>query len=94
MKKVEAKNLLKNLQSSYLRAVMNRSHEIHFNRGARSDPLFTSGSAYHLFNQTAYRLKCQGEWRDAGLDHTRLGVFQKYPFTEKQDRIYKKFQLV
>jgi len=33
---------------------------------------------------TAYRLKCQGKWRDAGLDHTKLGVFQKYPFTEKQ----------
>jgi len=28
------------------------------------------------------------------LDYTRLGVFQKYPFTEEQDRIPKKYHLV
>jgi len=30
----------------------------------------------------------------AGLDHTKLGVFQKYPFAEKRDRISRKYQLV
>ncbi|XP_024893734.1 uncharacterized protein LOC112468686 [Temnothorax curvispinosus] len=43
---------------------------------------------------TAYRLKCQGEWRNTGLGHTRLDLFQKHPFTSKQDRILKKYQLV
>jgi len=47
-----------------------------------------------LARLTAYRLKCQDEWKHAGLDHTRLGVFQKYPFTEKQDRISRKYQLI
>jgi len=28
------------------------------------------------------------------LDHTKLGFFQNYSFTEKQDRIPKKYQLV
>jgi len=40
---------------------------------------------------TAYRFKCQGEWKDAGLGHIRLGFFQNYPFTEKQNRIPKKY---
>jgi hypothetical protein len=43
---------------------------------------------------TAYRLKCQGEWRNTGLGHTKLAFFQKYPYTLKQDRILKKYQLV
>jgi hypothetical protein len=43
---------------------------------------------------TAYRLKCQGEWRNTGLGHTKLEFLQKYPYTLKQDRILKKYQLV
>ena len=43
---------------------------------------------------TAYRLKCQGEWRNTGLGHRKLEFLQKYPFTLKQDRILKKYQLV
>jgi hypothetical protein len=42
---------------------------------------------------TAYRLKCQGEWRNTGLGHTNHDFLQKYPFTLNQDRILKKCQL-
>jgi len=35
----------------------------------------------------AYRLKCQGEWRNTGLGHRKLELLQKYPFALKQDRI-------
>jgi hypothetical protein len=30
---------------------------------------------------TAYRLKCQGEWRNAGSGYTELDFLQKYPYT-------------
>jgi hypothetical protein len=43
---------------------------------------------------TADRLKCQQEWRNMGLGHTKLEFLQKYPFTLNQDRIPKKYQLV
>jgi ribonuclease HI len=43
---------------------------------------------------TAYRLKCQGEWRNAGSGHTKLAFLQKYPYTLNQHRILKKYQLV
>jgi hypothetical protein len=43
---------------------------------------------------TAYRLKCQGEWRSVGSGHTKLAFLQKYPYTLNQDRILKKYQLV
>jgi hypothetical protein len=43
---------------------------------------------------TAYRLKCQGEWTNTGLGHTKLKVLQKHPFTLNQDRILKKYELV
>jgi len=43
---------------------------------------------------TAYRLKYQGEWRNTGLGHKKLEFLQKYPFTLKQDRILKKYQLL
>jgi hypothetical protein len=43
---------------------------------------------------TAYRLKCQGELRNAGLSHTKLEFLQKCPYTLNQDRILKKYQLV
>jgi hypothetical protein len=38
---------------------------------------------------TAYRLECQGEWRNTGLGHTKLEFLQKYPFILNQDRITK-----
>jgi len=47
-----------------------------------------------LARQTAYRLKCQGEWRNAGVSHIRLGFFLEHFLTVKQDRIPMKHQLV
>ncbi|XP_020297531.1 uncharacterized protein LOC109862048 [Pseudomyrmex gracilis] len=38
---------------------------------------------------TAYRLRCQGEWRDFGVGHTRLEFLHKPPFTLKQNRIFR-----
>jgi ribonuclease HI len=43
---------------------------------------------------TAYRLKCQGKWRNVGPGHTKLAFLQKCPYTLNQDRILKKCQLV
>jgi hypothetical protein len=43
---------------------------------------------------TAYRLKCQGEWRNAGSGHTKCALLQKYRYTLNQDRILKKYQLL
>jgi hypothetical protein len=43
---------------------------------------------------TAYRLKCQGEWRNVGSGHAKLAFLQYYPYTLNQDRILKKYQLV
>jgi hypothetical protein len=42
---------------------------------------------------TAYRLKCQGAWRNTGLGHRKLEFLEKYPFTLKQDRILKKISV-
>jgi hypothetical protein len=36
---------------------------------------------------TVYRLKCQREWRNTGLGHTKLKFLQKYPYILNQDRI-------
>jgi hypothetical protein len=33
----------------------------------------------------AYRLNCQGEWRNTGLKHTKLEFFQKHPLKLTQD---------
>ena len=51
-------------------------------------------AATEVAGLAAYRLKCQGEWRDTGLGHLKLECLQKYPFTLNQDRILKKYQLV
>jgi hypothetical protein len=47
-------------------------------------------AAIEVAGLTACRLKCQGEWRDTGLGHTKPDFLQKYPFTLNQDRILKK----
>jgi hypothetical protein len=49
-----------------------------------SGPSFTGAARL-----TAYRLKCQGEWRDRGLEHKKLYFLQKNPFMLKQGRILK-----
>jgi len=43
---------------------------------------------------TAYGLNCQGEWRNTGLGHRKLELFQKHPLKLTKDRILKKYQLV
>ncbi len=36
---------------------------------------------------TAYRLKCQGEWRESGIGHANIKLLHARPFAAKQDRI-------
>jgi hypothetical protein len=43
---------------------------------------------------TANRLQCRGEWRNTGLGYLIIEFLQEYPFTLKQDKIRKKYQLV
>ena len=43
---------------------------------------------------TAHRLKYQGELRNTRLGHMTPEFLHKYPFTLKQDRTLKKYQLV
>ncbi|XP_020298149.1 uncharacterized protein LOC109862489 [Pseudomyrmex gracilis] len=88
VKKMESKNLLKSLQSNYLRAATGtmKTTPTEALEIALCIPLLnlTIISAARL---TAYRLRCQGEWRNFGRDHTRLGFFHKPLFTLKQDKI-------
>ena len=42
----------------------------------------------------AYRLRRHEEWRNTGLGDLKLEFLQQYHFTLKQDRIFKKYQLV
>ncbi|XP_071572363.1 uncharacterized protein [Temnothorax nylanderi] len=94
-RKVEAKNLLKSLQGSYLRAAvgaMKTTPTEALEIALCIPPLDLA--VEHAARNTAYRLKCQGEWRNTGLGHTRLDLLQKNLFTLKQDRILRKYQLV
>jgi hypothetical protein len=43
---------------------------------------------------STYRLKCQGEWKDTGLEHTKLNFLQKHSFILKEAKIMKKYQLI
>jgi len=71
VEKVEARNLLKRLQGNYLRMAVGTM------RTTPTEVLETAFCIYPLdltimrttYN-TAYRLKCQGDWRD-----TRLGSY-------------------
>ncbi|XP_020298014.1 uncharacterized protein LOC109862388 [Pseudomyrmex gracilis] len=94
VEKIGTKNLLKSLQGNYLRAAVGAM------RTTPTEALevmlcippldLTIVSAARL---TAYRLRCQGEWRQFGLGHTRLEFLHKPPFTSKQDRISKRYQI-
>ncbi|XP_020297708.1 uncharacterized protein LOC109862160 [Pseudomyrmex gracilis] len=88
VEKIESKNLLKNLQGNYLMAAvgtMRTTPTEALEVALCIPPLrLTVISAAKL---TAYRLRCQGEWRDFGVGHTRLEFLHKLPFTLKQDRI-------
>ncbi|XP_077256495.1 uncharacterized protein LOC143894228 [Temnothorax americanus] len=89
--KGKAKNLLKSLQGSYLRAAVGAM------RTTPTEALEIALCVPPLVNaarNTAYILRCQGEWRNTGTGHTRLDLFQKHTFTLKQDRVPKKYQLV
>ena len=80
----------------YLPECCNGVQENYTHRGTGSSPLpDSSGSSCHWVCRTsADRLKCQPEWRNMGLGHTKLEFLQKYPFTLNQDRIPKTYQLV
>ncbi|KMQ89209.1 reverse transcriptase [Lasius niger] len=92
---METKILLQSLQGSYLRAIvraMKTTSIMALEIALCIPPLDLA--AVNAAKCTAYRLKCLGEWKDTGLGHTKLGLLQKNPFTRRQDRILKKYQLV
>jgi hypothetical protein len=93
--RVETTNLLQSLHSSYLRAAV-RSMKMTPTEVLEVALCHTplDLAAIEAVGLTVYRLKCQGEWRDTGLGHTKLKFLQKYPFTLNQDRILKKYQSV
>ncbi|XP_020296935.1 uncharacterized protein LOC109861622, partial [Pseudomyrmex gracilis] len=88
VEKMESKNLLKSLHNNYLRAAvgtMRTTPTEALEVALCIPPLrLTIISAAKL---TAYRLRCQEEWRDFEVSHTRLEFLHKPPFTLKQDRI-------
>jgi len=93
VEKVEARNQLKSLQGSYLMAVTGAMKSIPTEAleiALCSPPL--NQTIICLVGLTAYKLKCQGEWKNAGVGHTRLGFLQ-HPFTLKQDKIFRKYHL-
>jgi hypothetical protein len=91
----EIRNLLQSLQCNYLRtavgAMKTTPAEVLEVALCQASLDLAAIQAVAL---TAYRLECQGEWRNIGLGHTRLKFLQKYPYTLNQDRILKKHQLV
>jgi hypothetical protein len=95
MSRVKARNLLRSLKGSYLRAAIRST------KTTPTDVLEVALcetplglAAIEAVRLTAYRLKCQGEWRDTELSHTKLGFLWKYPFTLNQERILKKYLLI
>lgn len=71
-------------------------HRDYTHRGTGSSPCLTplDLAAIGSARFTAYRLKCRGEWRNTGLGYSIIEFLQEYPFTLKQDKIRKKYQLV
>jgi hypothetical protein len=92
--KVETRNLLQNLQGSYLRAAVG-SMKTTPTEALEIDLCLTplDPVAIEAAGLTACSLKCQGEWRDTGLGHTELDFLQKYPFTLNWDRMQKKISV-
>jgi hypothetical protein len=67
--RVEAKNLLQSLQSSYLRAAVGSTKTTTIETIEVALPLIPLDLAViRAARFTAYRLNCQGEWRNTGLD--------------------------
>jgi len=89
-----ARNLLRSLQGCYLRAAMG---------AMRTTPTEALEIALCLpplkrfiistAKLSAYRLKCQGQWRGQHLGHTRLSLLHEHPFSLLQDRIPRKSQV-
>jgi hypothetical protein len=80
--KVETRNLLRSLQGNYLKAAVGAMKTIP--TGALEVALYQAALdlvAIETAELTAYRLKCQGEWRNVGSGHTKLAFLQKYPYT-------------
>ncbi|XP_032689440.1 uncharacterized protein LOC116852838 [Odontomachus brunneus] len=93
VEKVEARNLLRSLQGNYLRAlagVMRTTPTEALEVALCVPPL--DRIIICMARLTAYRLKCQGEWRGGGRQ-IGLELLQESPFTLRQDRIPKKYQL-
>jgi len=91
VEKVGARNLLKSLQGCYLRVAMGAMRTIP--KEALQIVLCLPPLDRFIISTTkpsAYRLKCQGEWRGRHLDHTKLTLFHEHPFTLLQDRIPRK----
>jgi len=85
---VAIRNLLRSLQNSCLQAVVGsmrikptQNLEIAICLTLQDMAVF--GSARF----PAYRLDCQGEWRNTRLRYRKLEFIHKYPFTLKQDTI-------
>ncbi|XP_020297990.1 uncharacterized protein LOC109862370 [Pseudomyrmex gracilis] len=90
----EARNLLRSLQGNYLRAAagaMRITPTEALEVALRILPL--NQQIISTAGLTAYRLRCQGEWRQFGTGHTKLGCLHKFPFTLKQDRIPRIYQV-
>jgi hypothetical protein len=88
--RVQARNVLQSLQSGYLRAAvgsMKTTPTQVIEVALCQTPLNLAAIV------AAYRLKCQGEWRDTGLGHTKLDSFRKYSFTLNKDRVLKKISV-
>lgn len=92
---METRNLLKSLQGNYLRALVGAM------RTTPTEALETALCIPPLdlviicnAQLTAYRLKCQGEWIERRVGHSNLKIFLNRPFTLKQDRIPRKYQVV
>jgi hypothetical protein len=93
--RVEARNLLRILQDNYLIFAVGSTKMTHtevLEVALFQTPLDLAAIEAAGFN--AYRLKCQGEWRNTGLGHTKLEFLHNYPFTLNQNRILKKYQLL
>jgi hypothetical protein len=71
--RMETRNLMRSPQGSYLRAAMGSMKMTHMEAlevVLCHTPL--NLAAIEAVGLAAYRLKCQGEWRNTGLGHVKL----------------------
>jgi hypothetical protein len=93
--RVEVRNLLQSLQGSYPKVAvgsMKTTPTEVLEVALCLNPLNLAVTGAARF--TAYGLNRQGEWRNTGLGHRKLELFQKHPLKLTKDRILKKYQLV